>query len=314
MVTIAKSRSVLTDALHHRWYDSTVGKWLSEDPLGDLALVDANPYRYVHNSPPNATDPTGLKGSAASGRAGKPTEISVGSPFTGKYDDVWYLDVEVVNGKLRVWIRRGPGDAPPFRFEGIVQGSTADPDRDSAQVAVAWWQDAAAKIPCATGARITNARKQDPASMQAADWTLVKGTKRVNGIVDDSAYWETDIPKDANKVNIVLVWTDALNMKPKDHADTNRDTRAQGDAPLIIGSWSGSISKNGDWIFTINQADLTKSNLGTTGKEDYPTAQQISTIVSQSKTVVRSRTGYQLKERDFSATRDSDTGFDIVPR
>ena len=40
-----------------RWYDPQTGRWLSEDPLG--LGPDANPYRYVYNSPPNFTDPTG---------------------------------------------------------------------------------------------------------------------------------------------------------------------------------------------------------------------------------------------------------------
>jgi RHS repeat-associated protein len=41
-----------------RWYDPRIGRWLSEDPIG-FDAGDANLYRYVGNSPPNATDPTG---------------------------------------------------------------------------------------------------------------------------------------------------------------------------------------------------------------------------------------------------------------
>jgi RHS repeat-associated protein len=40
-------------------YDPTVGKFLSEDPLGFPAR-DANLARYVGNNAPNLTDPTGL--------------------------------------------------------------------------------------------------------------------------------------------------------------------------------------------------------------------------------------------------------------
>lgn len=40
-------------------YDPTVGRWLSEDPLS--LEPDTNPYRYVHNSPTNLTDPSGLE-------------------------------------------------------------------------------------------------------------------------------------------------------------------------------------------------------------------------------------------------------------
>jgi hypothetical protein len=40
-------------------YDPTVGRFITEDPIG-FAGRDTNLYRYVGNSPTNATDPTGL--------------------------------------------------------------------------------------------------------------------------------------------------------------------------------------------------------------------------------------------------------------
>src|SRR5687767_7534293 len=40
-------------------YDSTVGRWLSEDPIG-FAARSLNLAAYVRNNPTNATDPTGL--------------------------------------------------------------------------------------------------------------------------------------------------------------------------------------------------------------------------------------------------------------
>jgi len=43
---------------HNRWYDPSVGKWLSEDPSGLAA--GANPYRYCDNGPTDATDPSGM--------------------------------------------------------------------------------------------------------------------------------------------------------------------------------------------------------------------------------------------------------------
>jgi RHS repeat-associated protein len=42
-----------------RWYDATVGRWISEDPIG-FAAGDANISRYVGNGPTNFTDPSGL--------------------------------------------------------------------------------------------------------------------------------------------------------------------------------------------------------------------------------------------------------------
>jgi RHS repeat-associated protein len=44
-----------------RWYDSATGRFWQQDPIG-FAAGDANLYRYVNNSPTNATDPTGKKG------------------------------------------------------------------------------------------------------------------------------------------------------------------------------------------------------------------------------------------------------------
>lgn len=43
-----------------RWYDPRLGRWLSVDPIG-FSAGDPNLYRYVQNSPTNATDPTGLE-------------------------------------------------------------------------------------------------------------------------------------------------------------------------------------------------------------------------------------------------------------
>jgi RHS repeat-associated protein len=42
----------------NRWYDSSTGRWISQDPIG-FAAGDANLYRYVGNRPTNATDPSG---------------------------------------------------------------------------------------------------------------------------------------------------------------------------------------------------------------------------------------------------------------
>jgi RHS repeat-associated protein len=41
-----------------RYYDATIGRWLSEDPLG-FDGGDTNLYRYVHNNPLARTDPSG---------------------------------------------------------------------------------------------------------------------------------------------------------------------------------------------------------------------------------------------------------------
>jgi RHS repeat-associated protein len=43
----------------NRWYDSNLGQWLSQDPIG-FGVGDPNLYRYVGNDPIDMTDPDGL--------------------------------------------------------------------------------------------------------------------------------------------------------------------------------------------------------------------------------------------------------------
>jgi RHS repeat-associated protein len=42
----------------NRWYDSSTGRWISQDPIG-FAAGDTNLYRYVFNQPTRYTDPSG---------------------------------------------------------------------------------------------------------------------------------------------------------------------------------------------------------------------------------------------------------------
>jgi hypothetical protein len=41
-------------------YDPTIGRWISEDPIG-FEAADPNLYRYVHNDPITKADPSGLQ-------------------------------------------------------------------------------------------------------------------------------------------------------------------------------------------------------------------------------------------------------------
>ena len=43
-----------------RWYDPRLGRFLTRDPVG-FGAGDPNLYRYVHNDPFDATDPSGLE-------------------------------------------------------------------------------------------------------------------------------------------------------------------------------------------------------------------------------------------------------------
>jgi uncharacterized protein RhaS with RHS repeats len=61
-------------------YDPTIGRWLSEDPVG-FAVGDTNLYRYVGNAPTMYIDPTGLDwlDSAANWAAGWGDTLSFGT-------------------------------------------------------------------------------------------------------------------------------------------------------------------------------------------------------------------------------------------
>jgi RHS repeat-associated protein len=48
----------------NRYQDPTTGRWISEDPIG-FGGGDANLYRYVLNTPPNAIDPSGQAGESS---------------------------------------------------------------------------------------------------------------------------------------------------------------------------------------------------------------------------------------------------------
>jgi uncharacterized protein RhaS with RHS repeats len=41
-------------------YDPRIGRWMTEDPI-EFEAADPDLYRYVHNDPTNATDPSGLQ-------------------------------------------------------------------------------------------------------------------------------------------------------------------------------------------------------------------------------------------------------------
>ncbi len=65
-----------------RWFDPTVGRWLSEDPSG-LAAGDPNLYRYCGNAPTDAADASGLQ-PARSAAPGAPNSVAP-NPASGAY-------------------------------------------------------------------------------------------------------------------------------------------------------------------------------------------------------------------------------------
>jgi RHS repeat-associated protein len=44
----------------NRWYDSTTGRYFSQNPL-EFSAGDGNLYRYAYNNPLNFTDPSGMQ-------------------------------------------------------------------------------------------------------------------------------------------------------------------------------------------------------------------------------------------------------------
>jgi RHS repeat-associated protein len=84
-----------------RYYDPQTGRFLSQDPIG-FAAGDMNLYRYVGNSTPNFTDPTGLDRYI--------TQFDVwGIGGTGSYLENLHVGVAVDTWECRAgqWIKTG---------------------------------------------------------------------------------------------------------------------------------------------------------------------------------------------------------------
>jgi hypothetical protein len=98
----------------NRWYDPSVGRWLSEDPSG-LAAGDANLYRYCDNGPTDATDPTGM--------GEKPSEGGDAEPLESRTMDTPIVITTVSGGKRTeykeskepsLWAPSAPGQDRPI--------------------------------------------------------------------------------------------------------------------------------------------------------------------------------------------------------
>ena len=89
----------------NRWYDPNLGKWISQDPIG-FAAGDANLYRYVGNSPPNATDPSGLETWWQSLFG-----LGLGDPYMQQYGSVYAPEIirSPIAGGFQTTLE--PGDA-----------------------------------------------------------------------------------------------------------------------------------------------------------------------------------------------------------
>jgi RHS repeat-associated protein len=73
----------------NRWYDASIGRWMSEDPIG-FSAGDGNLYRYVGNRPVNYIDPLGLAEGEPGGnqRPGKrPADCPRGTKPINEHED-----------------------------------------------------------------------------------------------------------------------------------------------------------------------------------------------------------------------------------
>jgi RHS repeat-associated protein len=73
----------------HRWYDSTTGRWISEDPIS-FAAGDANLYRYVGNSGNTSIDPSGLEAQGYWAGVGE-VFVGYGDAVVGTVQGGWFV-------------------------------------------------------------------------------------------------------------------------------------------------------------------------------------------------------------------------------
>jgi RHS repeat-associated protein len=94
-----------------RWYSTSDGRWISQDPLG--LSPDTNPYRYVDNSPINATDSSGLLPASLGGL--------VTSLFAGQVPGPIGLPERIYNRIVREVGRRAERAASSLALQRNIQ-------------------------------------------------------------------------------------------------------------------------------------------------------------------------------------------------
>jgi RHS repeat-associated protein len=77
----------------NRWYDASVARWLSEDPIG-FAAGDGNLYRYVGNGPTYGVDPEGFETPTPSKKGSSPGALYCHflTPGNNAPADPWLLN------------------------------------------------------------------------------------------------------------------------------------------------------------------------------------------------------------------------------
>ena len=103
-----------------RWFDPSINQFISEDPIG-FAAGDANLRRYVGNSNPNATDPSGLwtrngvmrafrerYGNDRKAMAGLQSVLAAGYSIE-QGSQLWHHDWDVDHGSRKIYISDDSG-------------------------------------------------------------------------------------------------------------------------------------------------------------------------------------------------------------
>jgi RHS repeat-associated protein len=98
-----------------RYYDSSTGRWMSQDPLG-FDAGDSNLYRYVKNQPTVATDPSGFQGWALWAPGGRDGPVWMG-PVKRQLNE---RDAQCILGALQVV---AGAIALPFAFIASATGN-----------------------------------------------------------------------------------------------------------------------------------------------------------------------------------------------
>ena len=116
------------DYYRARYYDSAVGRFISEDPIG-FGAGDSNLSRYVFNSPTNLVDPSGLRPLTANEELimqrldrlanqiekQKQNDVPSDVKFTPQqktYNSNFARDLRLTTKDLRQWIKSVNGDDP----------------------------------------------------------------------------------------------------------------------------------------------------------------------------------------------------------
>jgi hypothetical protein len=179
---------------------------------------------------------------------------------------------------------RGYSGGTNYPFGSVLRGIDPDHnDTDSAQVAVRWSNQGNPDVGHDTNARARGVRPQ------SADWPDEKNI----GMKDHAVSWDTPIPANATKVEIVILYTDMLSSSNIFRAN-NKNPQDKGDVPGIIGSWTGKKQDNGKWEFTANNGDIYPQ------KSVYPTNEEVVQSVKEAKDALLAKTGYKLVERPES--------------